>query len=309
MSSPAGQTDRAVTGIVFNVQRYSVHDGAGIRTLVFLKGCPLTCRWCSNPESQRRVPEIGLNARRCLGVETCDYCADACGEGALRLPERGPPEIDRDACTACGVCAERCPAGALALYGRSRSVGDVIDEVERDSAFYARSDGGMTLSGGEPLAQAGFALALLREARRRRIDTAIETCGAVPWETLAAAAELAREIQFDVKAADPNLHAAWTGSDNRQILANLDRLATAFPDLSLTVRTPVIPGFNDTEAEIGAILALVARHPRAAFELLPYHRLGTEKYRYLDRDYGMAEATLGHGRFEALAAFAAVCGR
>ena len=122
---------------------------------------------------------------------------------------------------------------------------------------------------------------------------------------MAAAAGLAREIYFDVKAADPDLHAAWTGSDNRPILANLDRLTGAFPGVALTVRTPVIPGFNDTEAEIGAILALVARHPRAKFELLPYHRLGTEKYRFLDRDYGMADTTLADGRFEALAAFAA----
>lgn len=305
MNASGRARDGAVSGIVFNVQRYSLHDGAGIRSLVFLKGCPLRCRWCSNPESQRGEPEIARNLRRCLGAEVCSYCAGVCSEGALHLPASGPPAIDRNACTACGACAAACPALALRVYGAARSVADVLDEVERDSLFYARSGGGLTLSGGEPLAQGEFALALLREAKRRRIDAAAETCGLIPWKTLAAAAGLLREMYFDLKTADPALHAAWTGRNNRAILANLERLLESFPQLPVTVRTPVIPGFNDSEAEIEAILDILARHPRAAYELLPYHRLGAEKYRFLDRDYAMGEAALPAARFEALAAFAA----
>jgi pyruvate formate lyase activating enzyme len=221
--------DESATGIVFNVQRYSLHDGQGIRTLVFLKECPLRCRWCSNPESQRREPEIARNARRCLGVETCRYCGGVCSESALRLPERGAPEIERDSCTACGSCAAKCPATALHLYGARRSASDILDQVELDSPFYARSGGGMTLSGGEPLAQGDFALALLREAKRRHVDSAVETCGLVPWETLAAAAGLTREMYFDLKVIDPDLHAAWTGRNNRAILRNLEDLLDAFP--------------------------------------------------------------------------------
>lgn len=302
MTAPAG--DGAVAGLIFNIQRYCLHDGAGIRTVVFLKGCPLACRWCSNPESQARSPELALNARRCLGRDPCGWCVGACPRDALGWSERGVPAIAREACTGCGACAERCPSEALEVFGRLRSVLEVLDCVERDSVFYARSGGGLTLSGGEPLAQAEFALALLREARRRRIHTAIETCGLAPWPTLAVAAGLLREVAFDLKAIDRGLHRAWTSADNSVILANLARLLTEFPDLDVTVRTPVIPGFNDNEDEIGAILAWLAPYPRVAYELLPYHRFGAEKYRLLDRQDLMMDAPAD--RFEALAAFAAV---
>ncbi len=305
MTALARRKDGSPTGIVFNVQRYSLHDGEGIRTLVFLKGCTLRCRWCGNPESQRRKPEIARNVRRCLGIETCSYCTGVCTEGALRLPAAGAPAIDRNNCTACGACAAKCPALALHLYGTRRSASEVLDEVETDWPFYVRSGGGMTLSGGEPLAQEEFALALLREAKRRHIDAAVETCGLVPWETLAAAAELSGAIYFDIKAIDADRHIAWTGGNNRAILSNLERLADAFPRLAVTVRTPVIPGFNDDEAEIGAILSFLARLPSVSFELLPYHRLGSEKYRFLDRRDEMSDQALPTERFDALAAFAA----
>lgn len=301
MTAPAG--DGAVAGLIFNIQRYCLHDGAGIRTVVFLKGCPLACRWCANPESQARAPELALNARQCLGRDRCGWCAGACPHDSLGWSERGVPAIAREACTGCGACAERCPSGALAVFGRLRNVSEILDCVERDSVFYARSGGGLTLSGGEPLAQAEFALALLREARRRRVHTAIETCGLAPWPTLAAAAGLLREAAFDLKAVDPGLHRTGTGADNAMILANLARLLTEFPDLDVTVRTPVIPGFNDNEDEIGAILAWLAPYPRATYELLPYHRLGAEKYRFLDRPDVMTAAPAR--RFEVLAAFAA----
>lgn len=297
--------DRDVAGVVFNIQRYSVHDGAGIRTLVFLKGCPLRCDWCSNPESQAAHPELAFNARRCLGVENCDYCADAYPQDVLRRPQAGPPVVARAALPRDAHRAAACPAQALFTYGERRTVREVLDAVERDTAFFTRSGGGLTLSGGEPLMQGDFALALLRESRRRRIDAGIETCGHVRWAVLRAACALVREVFFDVKSADSRLHKAWTGAGNRLILDNLARMLREFPDLSVTVRTPVVPGFNDSRAAIAAILDILAPFPEARYELLAYHRLGEEKFRFLGREAPMRGRALDAGRFNALRAYAA----
>lgn len=294
-----------ITGTVFNIQRYSVHDGEGIRTLVFLKGCPLRCDWCSNPESQRARPELARNPERCLGVETCDYCAAACPHGALGLPETGAPVVDRDLCQGCMACASRCPAQALKPYGTAQTVEAVLNVVERDQPFFFRSGGGMTLSGGEPLAQADFALALLEEARRRRIDCAVETCGHVPWPVLERAGQLVQEMFFDIKTADNAVHQRVTGVANTLILENFERLARNFPKLKLSVRTPVVPGVNDDEASIAAILALIAPFPSVTYELLPYHRMGEPKYRFLDRPFPMEGARPDDARFAALKRLAA----
>jgi pyruvate formate lyase activating enzyme len=200
------------------------------------------------------------------------------------------------------ACAGVCPAQALHPYGSERTARQVVDEVERDGLFYARSGGGMTLSGGEPLMQARFALALLRAARRRHLDCAVETCGQVPWEVLSDACGLVRELFFDVKLADPERHRRHTGVDNAAILANLRRVAEDFPDLSLCVRTPVVPAVNDCVEEIGAILDLLAPYPKVRYELLPYHRLGSQKYRLLDRASPMGEAVLEDARLAELQA-------
>jgi pyruvate formate lyase activating enzyme len=307
-------------GAVFNVQRYSLHDGAGIRTTVFLKGCPLRCDWCCNPESQRGVVELGVSADRCLGRDVCDYCATSCDRAALGFDVDGRPVIDRGRCDACLACVRDCPAGALTAYGEERTVAEILDEVEQDAIFHARSGGGLTLSGGEPLRQAKFALALLREARRRHIDCAIETCGHVAWGTLATAAGLVREIYFDVKLVDPVRHKRITGRTNDRILSNLVRLAAGLSDGSadkpmeglsapagaddvrLHVRTPVIPGINDTVADIDAILDLLAPYPWVSYELLPYHRMGEPKYRALGRSYPLGNARLDETRFAELQA-------
>lgn len=292
--------DSKTQGYVFNIQRYSVHDGEGIRTNVFLKGCSLRCRWCSNPESQEREPELARNEQRCLGVEKCDFCARACPHGALGLPESGMPVILRDKCKRCMSCASSCPAGALTPYGALQSAGQVVDTVEKDGVFYARSGGGLTLSGGEPFMQAEFALAILREARRRRINTAVETCGQVPWEVYEQACPLLNEMMFDVKLADPDKHKEHTGATNTLILSNIKKIIENFPNLKLRIRTPVIPGVNDTKEDISAILDFLAPYPDADYELLPYHRLGTQKYYFLDREYPMGDVTLDAERMDDL---------
>lgn len=289
-----------VRGTVFNVQRYSVHDGEGIRTIVFLKGCPLRCKWCSNPESQRLEPELARNQDRCLGADKCGFCLQACPGKALFVPSGNLPELDINRCDGCMLCAASCPSGALTAYGADRTVDDVLKTVEQDSLFYARSGGGMTLSGGEPFMQADFALALLREARRRHIDAAAECCGHVPWSVLEAACGLLRELLFDVKVLDPEKHRLATGADNALILENLKKVLRAFPKLPVLVRTPVIPGINDNEEDIAAILKFLAPYPQVRYELLAYHRLGTRKYRFLGRECPMGDVTLDNERFQLL---------
>lgn len=284
--------DKQKKGIVFNIQKYSVHDGPGIRTIAFLKGCPLSCRWCSNPESQRRDPELAFNPGRCLTLSKCTRCVQACPNHAIRQ-EDDMPHVSRDLCGDCpNLCAEACPAQSLIVYGTERTVDDVLKIVEQDAAFYIRSSGGLTLSGGEPLMQAEFALALLREARRRRIKTALETCGMVPWKTLEAAAPYLNHVLYDIKHVDSRIHQEQTGCGNETILENFRRLALLDPDKPILVRTPIIPDFNNSVAAVTAIAEYIRPYPNVRLELLPYHRLGTQKYSFLDRVPPMGERTL-----------------
>jgi len=285
--------DKKKKGLVFNIQKYSVHEGPGIRTIVFLKGCPLSCRWCSNPESQRREPELAFNAGRCLTFAKCTRCLQACLRGAVLREADDSLRIDRSLCTGCPMnCAEACPYQGLIVYGQERSVDDVLKVVEQDAAFYTRSSGGLTLSGGEPLLQDEFALALLRDARRRRIKTAVETCGMVPWKTLEAAAPYLNYVLYDIKHMDSGVHKEQTGCSNATILDNFQKLAALDPDKPILARTPIIPGFNDSEAAINAIAEFIKPFPNVRYEMLPYHRLGTQKYHFLDRVPPMNDVTL-----------------
>ena len=285
--------DKKRKGMVFNIQKYSVHDGPGIRTIVFLKGCSLSCRWCSNPESQKRTPDLAYNVNRCLSLAKCRRCLDACPNGALSRKDDDTLAIDRTKCAGCSMpCAEACPAQGLLIYGGERTVEEVIRIVEQDAAFYARSSGGMTLSGGEPLLQGEFATALLREAKRHRLKTAIETCGMVPWETMEEAAASLNNVLFDIKHMDPEVHKANTGQTNERILDNFRRLASGFPDLPNLARTPIIPGVNDNEVAVRAIAEFVKPFPNVKYEMLPYHRLGTQKYLFLDRVPPMGDIVL-----------------
>lgn len=293
-------SDQLTSGLIFNIQRYSVHDGPGIRTIVFLKGCPLACRWCSNPESQHRGPELAYNANKCIGVSECGLCLEACRQGAVQTDGDGKITIDRQLCQACFRCAGVCPANALHVFGKHMTVSEILKAAEADGVFYSRSGGGITLSGGEPLVQGGFTIAILKEARRRRINTAMETCGLGDWETLVEAGKYLNTIIFDIKNMDAEKHAEFTGAGNELILTNFTRLCRAFPALPKLVRTPVIPGFNDNEQDIEAIADFLAGRPYVNYELLAYHRLGQPKYQYLGRDYSLGDSKLNESKFKVL---------
>lgn len=265
------------TGIVFNIQRYSIHDGPGIRTTVFLKGCPLSCFWCQNPESQAPVPEILFDSEKCT---RCGACIEACPAGATQVFEENIL-IDRRRCTHCGRCIEVCPAEARRMAGKRMSVSEVMDEVSRDARFYENSGGGITLSGGEPLAQPDFAFALLERSREADLHTALETCGYASWKTIARLLPLVDFVLFDIKHPEGGAHRRAVGKDNRRILENARRIAALKPML---VRVPLIPGFNDSPAMVTAIARLVSRELNgAALEMLPYNPMGEAKYRLLDR--------------------------
>lgn len=279
----------APKGLVFNIQKFSLHDGPGIRTIVFLKGCPLACMWCSNPEGQSRQVELIQSCDRCIGTDECDRCLSICSQQALGVADDGSVVVDRTRCDACGDCADVCPSNALEVSGQWVTVDDVMRTVEQDDAFYARSGGGLTVSGGEPLAQGAFVLALLGAARARGIDTAIETSGLCSWKTLREAAPLADRIYFDIKCLDPDKHERGTGVSNAKILDNFRKLRSELPEVPVFVRTPVIPGFNDSKEDIAAIVAFIeAAGGAASYELLGYHGFGEPKYAKLGQHYRLS---------------------
>lgn len=268
-------------GLVFDIERFAVNDGPGIRTLVFLKGCPLHCVWCANPESMVRQPELIQLRNNCIA---CHRCLTACPVDAIHLAEDGGPTIDRTRCDLCAQCAQTCYAGALKVAGRYVTIPELMAEVERDRPFYERSGGGITFSGGEPTAQAAFLLAALREAKKRNLHTAIETCGFVSWETFEPILRYVDLVLFDVKHMDSGEHRRLTGVPNELIVANLGRIRTL--GLPVRVRLPLVPGCNDSPDNIRATATLVASMPNVqALDILPYHRLGEPKWGELDRSY------------------------
>ena len=277
-----------VTGTVFDIKRFAVHDGPGIRTTVFLKGCPLRCAWCHSPESQSSRPEVIYTATLC---SACGACAAAC---PLALLQEGPQSLDRAACQACGACAAVCYNGALRLAGYQASVDELLPRLLRDRLLYESSGGGVTLSGGEPAMQPVFASALLHSLRESGINTAVETAGPVHWEALAAVLADTDLVLFDLKHASDQHHARLTGAGNSLIQANLrqlSELAAARGTPGVMVRLPVIPGLNDDDAGLAALGALLSGLPRLdGVQLLPYHDLGVPKYASLGRTYGVTVA-------------------
>ena len=276
-------------GLVFNIQKFSLHDGFGIRTLVFLKGCPLQCEWCANPEGQSFLPELAYTEAKCIGVADCGFCKQACNRGAIAEGRDGKIAIDRTRCDSCGACVEVCPAQALARFGEYMSVDQVIHTVEEDSGFYSRSGGGVTIGGGEPLSQAGYVMRLLERARSRGVDTAIETCGWCDWKDMAMVCRHVDQIFYDIKCMDPEKHKRRTGVSNRLILENFRKLCGAFPQVRTVVRTPVIPGFNDTVEDIREIAVFLNTLPGVVqYELLPYHGFGEQKYHRIGKVYRLS---------------------
>lgn len=287
-------------GIITDIQRFSVHDGPGIRTTVFLKGCNLNCGWCHNPETIHPRPELQVFPDKCIA---CGACLTACPHAAHRLADT-TKHFDRHLCTACGSCARTCYAEALQLVGRLVTPQQVLAEVLEDQPFYANSGGGVTLSGGEPLCQREFCIEILRLCKLVGIHTAIETNLAWPWECVESVLPHIDLVMADIKTMDPILHARWTGQSNDRILDNARRLAGR--NLPLIIRTPIIPGVNDNEKTIAEIANFVANLANLRYyELLPYHPLGLSKYTSLGRESPIPEdARLDPETLTALAAVA-----
>lgn len=287
-------------GRIFDIQRYSVHDGPGIRTTVFFKGCPLKCLWCGNPESQKNRQQLLYFQSLCLG---CHECVEVCPHGANHVLSDGILEFDRSLCQACGKCVEVCPADARQISGSEMTVDEVMEIVDRDALFYANSGGGMTVSGGEPTAQPGFLLNLFKACHRHGHDTALDTCGSVAGKVLEPILEHTDLVLFDIKHMDPEQHRKLTGVDNRLILENAKRIAAA--GIPMILRVPLIPGCNDSEHNVRATAQLALDLGGVEINLLTYHRLGLRKYSALGLHYPLEKTeALQHEEVEELAMLA-----
>jgi len=277
---------KTIRGSIFDIQRFSIHDGPGIRTTVFFKGCLLHCPWCANPESLNASPELLYSRASCL---KCGRCVHACPDGALALAVDSVM-IDRDRCTVCDICSRVCPSVSLRLVGRQATAAEVLAEVARDAVFYQHSGGGMSLSGGEPLLQPEFAIALLDSARTLGIHTAVETNGFASEDVVRSVLGRADLILYDIKQMDATRHRAATGESNSAILRNA-RVAAGL-GVPMVIRVPVIPGFNDDWVSIAAIGGFARQLGLSEAHLLPYHKYGESKYTALGRPYDLRDAPI-----------------
>lgn len=283
-------SDETTQACIFNIQRFSLHDGPGVRTTVFFKGCPLRCAWCANPESILPAPQILWTAKSC---SRCGRCRDACPERAVSVPAVSSDggsaaarvTVDHARCTACGCCAAACPAGALALSGKMYSLAEAVDAVMRDRDFYEESGGGVTLSGGEATMRREFVREFLRELRERGIHTALETNGFAGEDVFQELAGLADMLLFDVKHYDSAKHEAGTGVPNDRILSNLRRALAAGRDV--LVRIPVIRGYNDSLDDARGFGALLSGMGVRRAHLLPFHQMGEGKYDSIGMAYSL----------------------
>ena len=263
------------SGLIFNIQRFSLHDGPGIRTTLFFKGCPLRCAWCQNPESILPRAEMAFVAQRCSG---CYLCADACNEEAIIRSES--ERINFGRCTACGRCAQACATQSLILFGRSWTAAELAREVRADKEFFDDSGGGLTLSGGEPLQQWRFLSLFLPAVKDAGIHTTVETCGCCKWPHMEALLPYLDLVYYDLKHMDTDRHHHFTGADNGLILENFSRLSEHFRPV--VPRMPLVPGVNTTRGNIAATARFLRERGHRTIHLLPYHGMGSVKYQWLN---------------------------
>jgi pyruvate formate lyase activating enzyme len=261
--------------IIFNIQHYSIHDGPGIRTSVFLKGCFLRCIWCQNPESQTLKPELFYFQEKCTG---CGRCVEICPERAIQI-NNSQSIIDRNKCKGCGQCVQACPGEARSLMGKEMPVQDVFQNVKGDEVFYKRSNGGVTLTGGDPLFHPYFSRNLLSLCQQAGIHTALETCGCTDWDTFKDILRYVDLVLYDFKHMNSGKHQEYTGVPNDLIIANARKIYHELK-LPLWARIPIVPGYNDSEEDINATARFVADElgPSVPVQLLAYHQLGESKY-------------------------------
>ena len=272
-------------GRIYSIQRFCIHDGPGIRTTVFFKGCPMSCLWCSNPESQCIEPEITYDKSLC---KLCGHCVNACPTSAISYDEpRVSIKIDKIKCDLCGICVKQCNYRALKFEGELLSVDDVVNVLERDKVFYDKSGGGITLSGGEVLLQPEFAQELIKECKQRNFNVAIETAGYTDEDTFRKTVKDVDLLLFDIKSVEDEKHRKFTGVSNLRIIENL--FVARDMGKNVIIRVPVVPGFNDSILDMKAIANIAQRAGINRVDLLLFHQFGAGKYNLLGKPYFMSD--------------------
>ncbi|NTW73209.1 MAG: glycyl-radical enzyme activating protein [Eubacteriaceae bacterium] len=287
--------ENQITGRIYDIQRFTVNDGPGIRTEVFLKGCPLSCLWCHSPESQAFHKQLGLFDIRCIGIESCGKCLEVCTAQAFTKGEKVYSEsmkkeitrvsVDLEKCTKCFKCVDSCPSKALTVIGDDVTVDEIMDTIRKDEAYYKKSGGGVTISGGEALSQIGFTSALLKACKAEGLHTCLDTTGFAKWETIKQAIPYVDLVLLDLKHMDSRKSMDLVGVPNELILENASKMAKE--GVKIQIRVPIIPGINDSEENLRATAQFCARIKDAVtvIQILPYHKFGIVKYQRLNKDY------------------------